>query len=137
VSSAKSRLAEILGAGDPPRRVAATLGVSTFCSLGPFFGLGLAVLIPALLALRLNRASGVGFSILIANPATTPFVLPAQLWLGLTLLHRPVPADWKSLARPEILKGLTKAYLVGGGVSALVGALMVLGAVLAFHRREP
>jgi uncharacterized protein (DUF2062 family) len=139
------RLKELLAAPETPLRMALTLTLAILCGTLPLFGLGLAVLIPLLFVLRLNKALGITTHLLFSNPWTMGFIFGGQTWLGLALMGRALPGQtqafgvralaWELLSSAA-WKELLPAYLLGASVSAIaVSALVFAGVWYAFSIR--
>lgn len=114
----KRRLAELLGADEPPARVAGSFAAGVFCGTAPLF-LGVLLAYPLLRWLRLSPFVGLGVTALFAANPFGLFVVAGQTWLGLLLLGKPVP-EWRALM--DAFRAVAPLLWRGAGEPAVPGA---------------
>ena len=145
----RARLRGVVGASEPPARLAAAWALGIGIGMSPFLGLHTAIALVLAFAFRLNKVD-VFVGTLVANPWTLSVYFPAAVYVGQRLTGVPMPAlalpAPEMLARPAFwrshapwLRSLLVAWGAGALVCALVGAALtyfVLDRVIERHRRR-
>lgn len=127
--SLRSGLRSLLTLGGTPRGVAGgfALGLSLSLLPIPFAGMFLALALAPLLRCNLP-ATYVGTA--VVNPLTGAFFYASELWIGLTLLRRPVPSfdslrNLDATGFFELLQAMLLPFAIGAGV--LVALTLAVG----------
>jgi len=132
--SVRARLARLLGADEPPGRLAAAWAVGVTISLSPLLGLHTGLALVIALVFRLNKID-VLLGTLLINPWTLPPYFAAAVILGAWVtgtdmadLSLPDPDLFLSLSawreHAAWLKPILLAWFAGAGVTAPVGGVV-------------
>jgi len=127
----RERLAAVLGANDPPERIAAAWALGIGVALSPFFFLHTILALALAFALRLNKPD-VMLGTLVMNPWTQPVYFLAAIKLGssvtgMRVAWDAVPAPGELFDRHFWSSGneFVRSILVNWGVGATLISILV------------
>jgi uncharacterized protein len=149
LAATRARLRAVLGATEPPERIAAAWALGIGIGLSPLLGLHTVGALLLAVLLRLNKVD-VLLGTMISNPWVLAAYFPACVVLGQWLLGIDVPRvaipELNQLFSPsawreqgEWLRPLMVAWWAGSGAVAIIGAGVTYFAVRAAvnrHRRK-
>jgi uncharacterized protein (DUF2062 family) len=122
----RTKLNELSGAHETPRRLAVAVGIGVLCGCSPFLGFQTLIALGAAFLFRLNKLA-VLIGLQISVPPITPLVIFASLALGEWMLHGRALVLSLAQMRALPVRLLLEQFLLDLTVGGLT-----LGAVLGF-----